>query len=208
MRGSEVMVHDRTPDHKDLEGGPCGYRHFQLRRREAVMTARAMLQRPIFGGVFGKGRFALATLPCVSNGLHAVRFMVVDPRAGSVLSVSEDKGQALAAARRMLRGEQVPAREAANDPQWEQRELWASKELPPVLARAVKVSRRRRQIFERSDGRCHYCRKPLTLDGKWHVEHMIPRALGGTDDTLNMVAACPECNLRKSDSTALEFVVR
>jgi hypothetical protein len=170
------------------------------------MKARAMLQRPIFGGIFGKGRFALATLPCVSNGLHAVRFMVVDPRAGSVLSVSEDKGQALAAARRMLRGQHVPARVAANDPQWVQRELWAAKDLSPVLGRPVKVSRRRREIFERSEGRCHYCRKPLTLDGKWHVEHMLPRALGGGDDSLNTVAACPECNLRKRDRTALEFV--
>jgi 5-methylcytosine-specific restriction endonuclease McrA len=165
-----------------------------------------MLQRPIFGGIFGKGRFSLATLPCVSNGLHAVRFMVVDPRAGSVLSVSEDKGQALAAARRMLRGQHVSLREAANDPQWEQCELWKSTELPPVLARAVKVSRRRRQIFERSEGKCHYCRRTLALDGKWHVEHMLPRALGGSDHSLNTVAACPECNLQKRDRTAIEFL--
>jgi 5-methylcytosine-specific restriction endonuclease McrA len=64
----------------------------------------------------------------------------------------------------------------------------------------------RREVFERSRGCCHYCRTPLTLDGQWHVEHMLPRALGGTDDELNLVAACAPCNLAKRDRTALEFV--
>jgi 5-methylcytosine-specific restriction endonuclease McrA len=70
------------------------------------------------------------------------------------------------------------------------------------------VSRRRREIFERSAGKCHYCGTPLTLVGKWHVEHQQPRALGGGDDPLNLVAACVRCNLAKSDRTALEFVVQ
>jgi len=47
--------------------------------------------RPIIGGIFGQGRYSLATQPCVENGLHAVRFMVIDPRRGSVLSVADNK---------------------------------------------------------------------------------------------------------------------
>lgn len=33
-----------------------------------------------------------------------------------------------------------------------------------------------------------------------------PRALGGGDDALNLVAACRRCNLAKSDRTAIELV--
>ena len=167
------------------------------------MTAR-MLQRPIYGGVFGEGRYSLATLPTIANGLHAVRFMVVDPRAGAVLSVADDKLEAIASARRLLRGT-APA-PAANDDAWHQVALWP--ELPLDHApRARSISRRRRQIFERSEGRCHYCRAALTLDGQWHIEHMVPRALGGPDAAGNLVAACAPCNLSKRDRTAPEFVV-
>lgn len=168
------------------------------------MTPR-MLQRPIYGGVFGHGLYALATLPTIANGLHAVRFMVIEPRRGRVLSVADDKLQALASARRLLVG--LPSASAANDPRWEQEALWPELPVdrPPVVRQ---VSRRRREVFERSEGRCHYCRAGLTIDGPWHVEHMLPRALGGDDADVNLVAACAPCNLAKSDRTALEFVTR
>ena len=69
------------------------------------------------------------------------------------------------------------------------------------------MSRRRREVFARSDGRCHYCAAVLRLDGKWHVEHQMPRALGGGDELPNLVAACAPCNLSKRDRTALEFMI-
>lgn len=174
------------------------------------MPGERLLQRPIFGGVFGEdGRYALASMPCVSRGLYATRYMVVQPQAGVVLSVSEDKVEALALARQRLA--------AANDKQVfeqlsaTQGELWADEPLLiPSLAPApaVYVSRRRRAIFETSKGRCHYCGTVLDLAGKWHIEHQLPRALGGGDDGLNLVAACVPCNLGKSDRTAIEFVTQ
>jgi hypothetical protein len=162
-----------------------------------------MLQRPIYGGPFGQGLYSLATLPTIANGLHAVRFMVIEPRRGTVLSVADDKLQALASARRALVG--LPAAGAANDEVWEQPALWPDLPVdrPPVMRR---ISRRRREVFGRSEGRCHYCHAVLTLDGRWHVEHQVPRALGGDDAAGNLVAACVPCNLAKSDTTALEFV--
>ncbi|WOB10767.1 HNH endonuclease signature motif containing protein [Piscinibacter gummiphilus] len=164
----------------------------------------SLLYRPLYGGPFGRdGRFALATQPCLQNGLHAVRFMVIDD-SGGVLSIAFDKLQALSSARRVLCLASPPA---ANDDQWEQPGLWPDNELPvsrPDKAKAV--SRRRREIFGRSEGRCHYCTTPLTLNGKWHIEHMLPKALGGGDSAINLVAACPACNLAKSDRSALEFV--
>jgi hypothetical protein len=174
------------------------------------MSGERLLHRPIYGGVFGEdGRYALASMPCVSRGLYATRYMVVQPQAGVVLSVAEDKVEALALARDRLH--------AANDQHaigqearcQVQGELWT--DLPlllPTPSQAPYVSRRRRMIFEASDGKCHYCGARLTLDGEWHIEHQLPRALGGGDDALNLVAACVRCNLAKSDQTAIEFVAR
>lgn len=171
------------------------------------MSAVTLRQRPIFGGVFGKGQYALATTPCISNGLHAVKFMVIEPRNGTVLSVADNKLEALCAARRVLRVVGRVGDEAANDPSWEQSTLWPAEMTPPSAGASPKrVSARRRAIFEKSQGQCHYCSTSLRLDGKWHVEHMVPRALDGGDEPINLVAACVRCNLAKSDQTAVEFV--
>ena len=69
-----------------------------------------------------------------------------------------------------------------------------------------KIGRRRRAIFEDSKGKCHYCEAALTLDGDWHIEHKFPRALGGTSEPNNLVAACIPCNMAKRDRTDLEFI--
>lgn len=171
------------------------------------MSEERLLHRPIYGGVFGEdGRYALASMPCVSRGLYATRYMVVQPQAGVVLSVSEDKVQALALARLRLH--------AANDkhltepPTGAQSELWPEEPLLTATPAPLYVSRRRRVIFEHSKGRCHYCGTTLDLTGKWHIEHQLPRALGGGDDALNLVAACVPCNLGKSDRTAIEFITQ
>jgi hypothetical protein len=173
-----------------------------------MTTSGRLLQRPIYGGVFGDGRYALASIPAVSHGLHAVRYMVVEPQDGLVLSVADDKVEALARARERLHS--ANDRHAAFDetPQI-QGELWPEEPLlhPLPAQPTAYVSRRRREIFERSHGKCHYCSTPLDLTGKWHIEHQLPRALGGGDGGLNLVAACVRCNLAKSDRTAIEFVV-
>jgi hypothetical protein len=168
------------------------------------MSSGLVLQKPLYGGPFGDGRYALASVPCISRGLYATRYMVVQQQEGAVLSIADDKAQALAGARRLL---------AANEPQTArglggvQGELWPDAPLLEQQPSApVYVSRRRRAIFERSHGRCHYCDAALTLDGKWHVEHQLPRALGGDDTGLNLVAACVRCNLRKGPRSAIEFM--
>ncbi len=172
------------------------------------LTVPAMRHRPIYGGVFGKGRYSLATMPCIANGLHAVRYMVIEPRAGSVLAQAGEKLEALANARRLLRATSALALQQSGHDLGNQGALWPSLEMPVLVpgARRRPVSRRRREIFERSRCQCHYCGTGLTLEGKWHVEHMVPRALDGGDQPINLVAACVKCNLAKSDRTALEFV--
>lgn len=67
------------------------------------------------------------------------------------------------------------------------------------------VSKRTRyEVLRRDEFRCRYCRatdSPLTVD------HVVPVALGGTDDPSNLVAACRDCNAGKSSSGPDEPVV-
>ena len=172
-------------------------------------AAPSLRCRPIFGGIFGRsGEYTLATMACVERGLHGVRYMVLHPSTGGVLSVGTDKSDALAQARRVLKA--AAQLTSANDGSFVQGSLWAEEELPPLSAggapKPKAVPKRRREVFEKSDGKCFYCATPLTLDGRWHIEHQMPRALLGPDELPNLVAACVPCNLAKRDRTALEFI--
>lgn len=61
-------------------------------------------------------------------------------------------------------------------------------------------TRQRFDVFKRDHFRCVYCgRTPRHHGVELHVDHVHPLALGGTDDPDNLVAACSECNLGKSD---------
>lgn len=170
-------------------------------------SAPSIRYRPIYGGIFGKsGEYMMATMACVERGLHSVRFMVLHPRSGGVLSVDGDKSEALAQARRVLKA--AAKLTCANDPSFVQGSLWEEQELPVPDggAKPKAIPRRRREVFEKSAGRCFYCGKALTLDGKWHIEHQMPRALLGPDELPNLVASCAPCNLAKGSRTALEFI--
>jgi 5-methylcytosine-specific restriction endonuclease McrA len=64
----------------------------------------------------------------------------------------------------------------------------------------------RRVVRQWAGGRCEYCHLPEEFSElSFHVEHIIPRQHGGTDDPENLALACPECNLRKGPNlTAIE----
>lgn len=52
-----------------------------------------------------------------------------------------------------------------------------------------------RELTERANGLCYLCRLPL--DGKRHVEHIIPLSRGGIHSIENLALAHPGCNLTK-----------
>lgn len=57
----------------------------------------------------------------------------------------------------------------------------------------------RARVRERAGDRCEYCGlhqddSPLAA---LHVEHIIPKIHGGTDDLENLALACIDCNLHK-----------
>lgn len=54
------------------------------------------------------------------------------------------------------------------------------------------------QILERDGFRCRYCGASAGDGAVLHVDHIHPRAFGGSDDPENLVTACHECNIGKS----------
>lgn len=63
-------------------------------------------------------------------------------------------------------------------------------------------ARLRFEILRRDGYRCRYC-GATAADNELHVDHVLPRTLGGTTEPSNLVAACRDCNLGKS-STLLD----
>jgi 5-methylcytosine-specific restriction endonuclease McrA len=64
-----------------------------------------------------------------------------------------------------------------------------------------KVVLTRKNILRRDSYKCAYCGRsdiPLTID------HIIPKAKGGTDSWENLICACTICNNKKGDRTPRE----
>jgi 5-methylcytosine-specific restriction endonuclease McrA len=57
----------------------------------------------------------------------------------------------------------------------------------------------RREIYDRDGGTCRSCGALLALNapGAFHVDHIVPYALGGPDIPANVQALCPACNMSK-----------
>lgn len=61
-----------------------------------------------------------------------------------------------------------------------------------------------REMYESQGGLCAYCE--ASLDGAYHVDHMVPLVRGGGNGCENLAVACAFCNLSKHDKTAEEFM--
>ena len=69
----------------------------------------------------------------------------------------------------------------------------AARALPDAVRQAVR---------ERSDYRCGYCLAPeALLYATLRIDHILPRAAGGSDEEDNLWASCDPCNLHKADKT-------
>lgn len=55
-------------------------------------------------------------------------------------------------------------------------------------------------IFSKTKGKCSYCGAEAT-----EIDHIVPRANGGTDSTYNLTTACRSCNQMKSNLTLKAF---
>lgn len=177
-----------------------------------------MRTKQMAGPTWGAGDYSAASLDLsAGRGLHKITFAVLHTRTGYPVATGETLVAAMNLARMVLRSEVWPkmlARIVSLSEQMDKYEraiVESAKKDADVAIRvaslkpAKKVSRRRKQIFAEADGKCHYCKTPIQIDGYWHVDHKMPRALGGDDDASNLVASCVACNLKKSDRTDTEF---
>ena len=55
-------------------------------------------------------------------------------------------------------------------------------------------------IFKKTNGRCSYCGAKAT-----EIDHIIPRAKGGSNSTYNLTPACRSCNEKKSNLSLKAF---
>lgn len=65
---------------------------------------------------------------------------------------------------------------------------------PETLADRASKWAKRAAVWDKSDGRCHYCRVELHPFRTFTIDHLIPKNCGGTNALENLVAACPTCN--------------
>lgn len=61
----------------------------------------------------------------------------------------------------------------------------------------------RNYLLEKHGRKCFYCGKTAN---KFEVEHMIPKARGGSNRIDNLTLSCHECNQKKGTLTAKEFI--
>lgn len=60
------------------------------------------------------------------------------------------------------------------------------------------TKRTRFEVLRRDEYTCRYCHSTIN---ELTVDHVVPVALGGTDDPSNLVAACRDCNFGKASSS-------
>jgi len=88
------------------------------------------------------------------------------------------------------------------------RGIWyqAIKRKPPPASHYMPV-KLRQSIISRDGHRCRYCGmygdEDRGADGTpWHIDHVMPLALGGRTVARNLVLSCAPCNLQKGDRIA------
>lgn len=59
-------------------------------------------------------------------------------------------------------------------------------------------------LLEKQNGRCACCGEPL--NGKHHVDHIMPLALGGTNTDDNVQLLLPKCNMSKGAKHPIDYM--
>jgi 5-methylcytosine-specific restriction endonuclease McrA len=65
--------------------------------------------------------------------------------------------------------------------------------------------KKRRRIYWRDGFRCVWCQRS---DAVLCLDHVLPRAKGGSNDAGNLVTSCLACNEARGDTVAVTFAFR
>ena len=63
------------------------------------------------------------------------------------------------------------------------------------------------KILSKTNNKCAYCGKCLNEDDHWHIDHIVPKSQGGSNNIENYFASCSICNIRKNFRTPDEFKI-
>lgn len=70
----------------------------------------------------------------------------------------------------------------------------------PIKRNYFNANFSRTAIVKRDKSMCQYCAKKLSA-GMVTIDHVLPKAQGGTNTYINCVVACQACNNKKADRT-------
>lgn len=70
--------------------------------------------------------------------------------------------------------------------------------VPDEKRRRMINKRTARRLYNEQAGCCAYCGD--ILDYNYHIDHIKPLSVGGTNDYKNLVIACVDCNLSASNT--------
>ena len=65
-------------------------------------------------------------------------------------------------------------------------------------------ARQRFRVLARDNFRCGYCGATPDV-AELHIDHILPRSAGGTNDICNLITACPKCNYGKGAERITEL---
>jgi len=75
------------------------------------------------------------------------------------------------------------------------------KEREPIITAPEKTnsfkSSTKQAVWDKTDGTCYYCGRPLKPWETFSIDHVIPKSKGGDDSIENLVPSCRLCNSRK-----------
>lgn len=87
-------------------------------------------------------------------------------------------------------------------------------DMPATLRLVERVNRKyntprfkKRVLFNRDNWQCQYCESKLDWSNVT-IDHVVPRARGGTTTWRNCVAACKKCNIKKGCKSVSEAGLR
>lgn len=103
-----------------------------------------------------------------------------------------------------------PDRRLASRRKWEAlnpekvRAMDSNKQARRLSAEGSHTAAEVKTLFSRQRGCCAICSDEL--DAKYHKDHIVPLALGGTNYIQNIQLACPRCNQEKRARHPVEFM--
>jgi len=67
------------------------------------------------------------------------------------------------------------------------------------MSREALSKKIRFEVFKRDSFNCQYCGKSAP-DVVLHIDHIVPVSKGGSNDIMNLITSCQDCNLGKSNN--------